>query len=96
MLIPRKPKYELVSPSEDDNGNWKIRITKGPFEGTVYEYDTLTPCENSLKYSFILHESPVQGLTEENRGLQKTVENILVDIMKKELYGNQSRTSNSQ
>lgn len=89
MLIPKKPKYELVAPSDGSNeyDNWRVRITKGKFKNTVFYYDTITPTEEVLKYSFHIEESEFKNLTKENKEFRKVVERILIDIMKRELYG---------
>ena len=93
MLIPRKPKYELVAPSDTDDGHWRVRITKGKFKNTVYAYGTITPEEKSLKYNFEIHETEFKNLTNENRDFRKVVEAILIDILQKELYGNANSTT---
>lgn len=91
MLIPKKPKYELVAPGEiGEDENWKVRITGGKFKGTLFHFDTITPTEEELKYSFHIDESPAKGLTKQNKALRKTVENILIQILKKEMYGSAS------
>lgn len=97
MLIPRKPRYTLVEPTNDiPDENWWIQIDQGKFRDTVIAFGTLQPTEECLKYNFTIKETTYPDLTEKNKELRKTVENILVDILKQGLYGEQDfNTRNS-
>ena len=95
MLIPRKPKFDLVDPPPDAENpdHWHVKISKGKFKDTIFWFDTLKDNEedSTLHYSFKIYESPIENLTTENKELRKTVSNILAVILEmeyKRLYGN--------
>ena len=72
--------YELI-PVEDDD-HWQIRIKSGDYIETMFSFGKLKVVdEEYMQFSYDLIYSPIEGLEEEDLGLQEVVKQILVSVM---------------
>jgi hypothetical protein len=72
--------YELV-PIED-NDHWQIRIKTGDYIETMFQFGKLKVIdEEYMHFSYELIYSPIDGLDEEDPGLQEVVKEILISVM---------------
>ena len=78
--------YELTPTDESEYG-WNVRILKGSFVETVIRYGNLAANEKEdhLSFSFKVIQSPIEDLTETNEDLQKEAGNILNSIIERGL-----------
>lgn len=71
--------YELI-PVENDE-HWQIRIKKGEFIETVFQFGKLKVENEYLHFDYNLIYSPIDELTEQNESLQNVVKDILFSVM---------------
>lgn len=72
--------YELI-PVEDKD-HWQIRIKSGDYIETVFQFGKLKVVdEEHLQFSYDLIYSPIDGLEEEDFGLQEVVKEVLISVM---------------
>lgn len=72
--------YELV-PIEDDD-HWQIRIKSGDYIETMFQFGKLKVVdEEYINFSYDLIYSPIDGLDEEDAGLQEVVKEILISVI---------------
>ena len=76
--------YELTPTNESEYG-WNVRILKGPFVETIIRYGNLAANEKKdhLSFNFKVIQSPDEDLTEANEDLQKEAGNILNSIIER-------------
>lgn len=71
--------YELI-PVENDE-HWQIRIKKGEFIETIFQFGKLKVENEYLHFDYNLIYSPIDELTEQNKSLQNVVKDILFSVM---------------
>lgn len=71
--------YELI-PVENDE-HWQIRIKRGEFIETVFQFGKLKVENEYLHFDYNLIYSPIDELTEQNESLQNVVKDILFSVM---------------
>jgi len=72
--------YELI-PVENQE-HWQIRITKGKYIETVFEFGKLKIVdEEYMNFSYQLIYSPIDELDEEDSDFQYVVKEILMSVM---------------
>lgn len=78
--------YELT-PAEENNYGWNVRILKGTFNETVIRFGNLAANEKEghLSFNFKVISSPDSELTENNKELQEEAGQILNSIIERGL-----------
>ena len=78
--------YELT-PAEENNYGWNVRILKGTFNETVIRFGNLAANEKEghLSFNFKVISSPDSELTENNKELQEEAGQILNSIIERVL-----------
>lgn len=70
--------YEFIPADED---RWHVRILTGDFIETVIMYDALKLVEENLRFNYTVMFTSIDGLDEEDPGLQKVARDILYNIL---------------
>ena len=86
-MLKENVDYELI-PSDDEDAAWCVRVLKGEFTETVFQFgairlngEDLDDISTQMTFNFELISSPIENLSEKNIPLQNHVGDILLSVL---------------
>ena len=98
-MLKENVDYELIPSDDPEDDAWSVRILKGDFVETVFQYgaiklngEDLDDDSTQMTFNFELKSSPIYDLSENNVELQKHVGDILLSVLEDAIQNKQLLT----
>ncbi len=81
--------YVLLTPPEESDKHWHVKIVTGDFQGCVIRFNPikLDPEDESIRFSFIVLVAINLDQVPDNPDLREVASNILFDLIERNVEG---------